>query len=108
MATRKKKPKQSKADFVRSLQALKPQEILKRAKAAGIPLTIGYVYNVRGSANAKAKKAKGAKAGPRRTAARQVTRPTGLRYAIEQMVRRCADEIMEQVRTASLREILEK
>jgi len=108
MATGKKKSTQSKADFVRSLHGLKPQEILKRAKAAGIPLTIGYVYNVRGSANAKAKKSRGTKPAAKRTPARPTSKPTGLKQAIEQLVRRCADEILDQVRTASLREILEK
>ena len=45
----------SKADFVRSRSYLSPKEIVEDAKAAGLKLDVGYVYNVRGAAKAKGK-----------------------------------------------------
>ncbi len=44
----KKDGKQSKAAFVRSLPStLSAAEVVEKAKAAGIPLEVGYVYNIR-------------------------------------------------------------
>jgi hypothetical protein len=51
-----KKPAQSKAEFVRKFPNLSPNEIFEKANAAGIKLEVGYVYNVRSSANAAKKK----------------------------------------------------
>lgn len=48
---------QSKAAFVRSLPPGTPaREVVAKAKAEGIPLDVGYVYNVRSTSNASAKK----------------------------------------------------
>jgi len=105
-ANEKKSKQQNKAAFVRSLSALMPQEIVKRAKRAGIKLNVGYVYNVRGEAKAKAKRAAKAPIAPRRASAARST--TGLRAAIEASVKRFAREILDHVRAASLGEILER
>ena len=40
----------SKAAFVRGLSNLSPREIVEKAKAAGMKLDLGYVYNIRGAA----------------------------------------------------------
>jgi hypothetical protein len=40
-------PAQGKASFVRAHSALAPKEIVEKAKAQGIKLEVGYVYNVR-------------------------------------------------------------
>ncbi len=56
------KPPTSKAAFVRGLPAgTAAKEVVKLAKAAGIRLDVGYVYNVRGTAK-RATKKKGAAA----------------------------------------------
>jgi hypothetical protein len=58
------KPPKSKAAFVRGLPASTPaKEVVKHAKAAGIKLNVGYVYNVRQAAK-KAAKSKRAVASP--------------------------------------------
>ena len=49
----------NKSEFVRSHSDLAPAQIVEKAKAAGIPLSVSYVYNVRGQQKAKAKKAGG-------------------------------------------------
>jgi hypothetical protein len=46
-------PLASKAEFVRSRTHLSPREIVEDAKAAGLKLDVGYVYNVRGAAKAR-------------------------------------------------------
>jgi len=58
--TSKMPAKQSKAAFVRSNRSLSPQEIVAKAKAAGIKLDVGYVYNVRGADRAARKKTRAA------------------------------------------------
>src|ERR1019366_1350004 len=50
-----KAPITSKADFVRSRSHLSPKEIVEDAKAGGLKLDVGYVYNVRGADKAKTK-----------------------------------------------------
>jgi hypothetical protein len=45
----------SKAAFVRARAHLSPREIVEDAKAAGVALDVGYVYNVRGAARVKSK-----------------------------------------------------
>jgi hypothetical protein len=40
-------PAQGKASFVRAHSELSPKEIVEKAKAQGIKLEVGYVYNVR-------------------------------------------------------------
>jgi hypothetical protein len=51
------KPPQSKADFVRGLPTSTPaKQVVTLAKAAGIKLDVGYVYNVRGGDRAARKK----------------------------------------------------
>jgi hypothetical protein len=53
----KKDGKRSKAAFVRALPAtLSAAEVVERAKAAGIPLEVGYVYNIRSSSKALGKR----------------------------------------------------
>ena len=48
----------SKAAFVRARAHLSPKEIVEDAKAAGVDLDVGYVYNVRGAARVRSKVAK--------------------------------------------------
>ena len=56
--TAKTAPKQTKADFVRSVDPrLSAKDVVAKAKAAGIAVTDTYVYNVRGAAKASASKA---------------------------------------------------
>jgi hypothetical protein len=50
----------NKSAFVRAHQSLSPKEIVEKAKAAGIKLEVGYVYNVRGAAKMAAKKKRAA------------------------------------------------
>jgi hypothetical protein len=52
---------QSKADFVRSNRNLPPKEVVAKAKASGISLDVGYVYNVRGADKANRKRKRAAK-----------------------------------------------
>jgi len=59
-ATSRSPARQSKADFVRANRNLSPQEIVAKAKAAGIKLGVRYVYNVRGGDKAARKKKRGA------------------------------------------------
>ena len=50
------KPAKSKSAFIRSLPSSTPaRDVVKQAKASGIKLNVGYVYNVRGAAK-KAKR----------------------------------------------------
>jgi outer membrane PBP1 activator LpoA protein len=50
------KPAKSKSAFIRSLPSTTPaKEVVKQAKAAGIKLNVGYVYNVRQAAKKVAK-----------------------------------------------------
>jgi hypothetical protein len=63
----------SKAAFVRSRAHLSPREIVEDAKAAGIELDVGYVYNVRGAARSKSKVTKQAARVVRVVAAPPVT-----------------------------------
>ena len=47
----KKSSKQSKAAFVRALPStLSAAEVVEKAKAAGLSLEVGYVYNIRSTA----------------------------------------------------------
>jgi hypothetical protein len=59
----KKAKRTTKADFVRSLPATTPaKEVVAKAKEAGMALTDMYVYNVRSTSKASAKKGNGLKA----------------------------------------------
>jgi hypothetical protein len=56
MAAKKTSSKKrlNKSEFVRSLPASTPgADVVKKAKEAGIGLTIGYVYSIRAKTNAK-------------------------------------------------------
>jgi hypothetical protein len=56
MAAKKNSKQQSKASFVRSLPAsLSAADVVEKAKAAGISLEVGYVYNIRSTAKAAGK-----------------------------------------------------
>jgi hypothetical protein len=50
----------SKAAFVRADRNLSPKEIVEKAKAEGLKLDVGYVYNVRGADKMRAKKKRAA------------------------------------------------
>ena len=53
MAAKKTSKQQSKASFVRSLpSSLSAAEVVEKAKAAGLSLEVGYVYNIRSTAKA--------------------------------------------------------
>jgi hypothetical protein len=66
----KKAKRMTKADFVRSLPVTTPaKEVVAKAKEAGIALTDMYVYNVRSTSKASAKKGNGRKPSSRTVAA---------------------------------------
>jgi hypothetical protein len=71
---RKSKPKQSKADFVRSQPSDMPaSEVIAKAKAAGMSLNEDTVYKTRSLDKVRAKK----KAGAKKRAASEGTKPRG-------------------------------
>jgi hypothetical protein len=64
MAAKKNTQNKSKASFVRALPAgLTAAEVVEKAKAAGIKLDVGYVYNIRSTAKSSNKTARGEHAG---------------------------------------------
>lgn len=90
-----KKPAPSKASFVRAHSNLSPKEIVAKARAEGIKLDVGYVYNVRGAAKAGGRK-KVVKQAARRATGRTVIAPTrsvGTASPAESLLRAVAAEI---------------
>jgi hypothetical protein len=87
-------PTTSKAEFVRSRQHLSPKEIVEDAKATGMKLDVGYVYNVRGADKKAGRK-------EMRTAARRstertappVARPIATSTKAEDLLRAVAAEV---------------
>jgi len=89
------KPTQSKAEFVRGRSHLSPKEIVEDAKAAGMKLDVGYVYNVRGAAKARSK-TKGTKLAARRSTERKappVPRPITTTSSAETLLKALGAEI---------------
>jgi hypothetical protein len=86
----------SKAAFVRSRTHLSPREIVEDAKAAGLTLDVGYVYNVRGAAKARsttpASKVTKRAARTARTPSLAV-RPTGSSSKVEDLLKAIAAEL---------------
>jgi ABC-type uncharacterized transport system substrate-binding protein len=83
------KPAKSKAAFVRGLPVSTPaKEVVKQAKAAGIKLNAGYVYNVRQAAKKK-------RATTKNTAVRTAGRDAGSRVSTsaENLLKAVAAEI---------------
>jgi hypothetical protein len=79
------KPAKSKSAFIRSLPSSTPaRDVVKQAKASGIKLNVGYVYNVRGAAK-KAKRASRSGA----SVARPITTPS----SAENLLKAVAAEI---------------
>ena len=115
MAAKKTSSKKqiNKSAFVRSLPASTPgADVVKKAKAAGITLTIGYVYSIRAKTNAKKRQSRTAgtaspvKRGPGRPrkvvatangngASGAAHRAGGLEAAIEAIVERKIAEILK-------------
>jgi len=62
MAKKRKARAGTKADFVRSNPALSTSDLLALAEKQGIPLTAGYVYNIRAAQRAAADPASGSAA----------------------------------------------
>jgi hypothetical protein len=91
------KPTLSKAEFVRSRSHLSPKETVEDAKAAGLKLDVGYVYNVRGAAKARGVvKTTPARLAARRALVRQappVARPITTSTKAEDLLRAVAAEI---------------
>jgi hypothetical protein len=88
-----KAPITSKADFVRSRSHLSPKEIVEDAKAGGLKLDVGYVYNVRGADKAKTKVTKlAARRSTERTAS-PVARPITTPSKAEDLLRAVAAEV---------------
>jgi hypothetical protein len=89
-------PAASKAAFVRSRSHLSPREIVEDAKAAGVKLDVGYVYNVRGAAKARsttpASKVTKRAARTARTPSLAV-RPTGSSSKVEDLLKAIAAEL---------------
>jgi hypothetical protein len=69
-------PTRTKADFVRSYPKLTPAEVVAKAKEEGIPLEVGYVYNVRTSDNRAKKKGPAKAIAPKPVVAKESARPT--------------------------------
>jgi hypothetical protein len=93
--TSKKQPPVSKASFVRAHSSLSPKEIVAKAKAEGMKLDVGYVYNVRGAAKAGARK-KVVKQAARRatvTVGASLPRPVASGSPAESLLRAVAAEI---------------
>ncbi len=85
-------PIQSKADFVRRFPNSTPKQIVQKAGAAGIPIGVGYVYNVRSSGNAAKKSATAPKPTPKPSPT-TVGRPSGTSDRAESLLRALAAEI---------------
>jgi hypothetical protein len=90
-----KAPITNKADFVRARLHLSPKEIVEDAKATGVKLDVGYVYNVRGATKTAAKRKVTALAARRSTARRAppVVAPTATTSSAEELLRAAAAEI---------------
>lgn len=91
----KKAKKMTKADFVRSLPATTPaKEVVAKAKEAGIALTDMYVYNVRSTSKASAKKSNGQEPGSRAvTSARGPHKAAVATGSVEELLKAIAAEI---------------
>jgi hypothetical protein len=84
-----KKPIASKAAFVRQFPNLSPKEIVERAKAEGIRLDVGYVYNVRSSGKA----AQGSKKPAAKKMPSRSVRPSASASNEEQVLKIVAAEV---------------
>ncbi|MGA3124262.1 MAG: hypothetical protein ABSF69_26180 [Polyangiaceae bacterium] len=93
--TAKTAPKQSKADFVRSVDPrLSAKGVVAKAKAAGMALTDTYVYNVRGAAKATASKAAAKPAVPIKAPVAHATATSGVSAgSVESLLKAVAAEI---------------
>ena len=93
--TAKTAPKQSKADFVRSVDPrLSAKGVVAKAKAAGIALTDTYVYNVRGAAKAAASKAAAKPAAPAKAPVAHAVAKSGVSAgSVESLLKAVAAEI---------------
>jgi hypothetical protein len=85
-------PAASKAAFVRSRSHLSPREIVEDAKAAGVKLDVGYVYNVRGAAKAKSS-VKVIKQAARTARTAPVGRPVSVLSRVEDLLKAIAAEL---------------
>jgi hypothetical protein len=70
------KPLPSKSDFIRRLPKLSPKEVVAKAKAEGIKLEVGYVYNVRSAGKAVAAKRAATTTTSRKATARSDSQPS--------------------------------
>ncbi|MGD0676362.1 MAG: hypothetical protein ABSC94_13165 [Polyangiaceae bacterium] len=87
-----KKPT-SKADYVRAHAGLSPKAIVEKAKAAGIELGVGYVYNVRGG-DKSAPKGRSRPSRSKQTASKGVGRTSIPAHAkVEELLKAVAAEI---------------
>jgi hypothetical protein len=92
--TAKTAPKQTKADFVRSVDPrLSAKDVVAKAKAAGVALTDTYVYNVRGAAKAAASKAAKPAAPARAPVAHAVVKSGVSSGSVESLLKAVAAEI---------------
>jgi len=93
--TAKTAPKQTKADFVRSVDPrFSAKDVVAKAKAAGITLTDTYVYNVRGAAKAAASKAAAKPALPVKAPVPHAVAKSGVGAgAVESLLKAVAAEI---------------
>jgi hypothetical protein len=84
----------SKAAFVRSHATLSPGEIVDRAKAAGIQLEVGYVYNIRSADKLAAVKTKApAKRPPAEVVAPSAIQPAFATASPEDLLKVVAAEV---------------
>lgn len=89
------KPSPSKSHFIRRFPKLSPKEVVAKAKAEGIKLEVGYVYNVRSAGKGGAAK----KATPATTSRKATTRSgsqssvSATTSAAEELLRAVAAEV---------------
>jgi hypothetical protein len=83
----------NKAEFVRSRAHLSPREIVEDAKAAGLRLDVGYVYNVRGAAKARSTTKVTTQAARTARAAAAIPRPITTSSKAEDLLKAVAAEL---------------
>jgi hypothetical protein len=93
------KPTRSKAEFVRARAHLMPREIVRQAKAEGIHLAVGYVYNIR--ASSKVARAAGS-GGPRPAATQWEATMPGRRPATPRTISTITPEDLLQAAAAEI------
>jgi hypothetical protein len=96
----------NKSEFVRSLGDLSAKDVVAKAAARGIKLSMAHVYTIRSAANRKAGSAATATRRPGRPA--KASSNNVLRATIDRLATKFAEEILSAVRGASLNDLLHR